>query len=90
MFNENLVLGFDLKTQTTIAEVKVPAPNDVVISPDGKLLYAACGSWLGKIPIAAGRGEIWKIEVASQHTPHHIGDDQSKHTGVDITAHHRG
>jgi len=62
-FNENMLVALDLKGMVLLAEVKCPAPNDVCLSRDGKYVYAGCGSWLGKIPVAAGKGTIWRAET---------------------------
>ena len=56
-FNENMVCGVDLRSGEMVVEATVPAPNDICVSDDGKFVYAGSGSWLGKVPLAAGAGD---------------------------------
>ena len=67
-FNESMVMAIDLNTGENLCEAAVPAPNDVCLSEDGKYAYAACGSWMGKLPVAAGKGTIWRINTSAPFT----------------------
>ena len=66
-FNENLVCGVDLSSGEMVVEATVPAPNDICVSDDGKYVYAGCGSWLGKVPLAPA-GTIWRVTTAAPYT----------------------
>ena len=67
-FNENMVCGVDLSSGEMVVEGTEPAPNDICVSDDGKYVYAGSGSWLGKVPLAAGAGTIWRVTTAAPYT----------------------
>lgn len=64
-FSESLIMAIDLAAGKVACEVSVPAPNDICLSEDGSYAYAACGSYLGKLPLAAGKGTIWRVETSA-------------------------
>ena len=70
-FNENKLLAVDMKEKAVVATIKCPAPNDVDLSDDEKWVYAACGSRMGKVRVAAGRGNVFRVtsEVGTPKKP---------------------
>lgn len=74
-FSENMLIALQLpdpkrtrdneaEPLANLGEVLVPAPNDVCLSWDGRFVYAGCGSWLGSVPLAAGKGTVWRVATS--------------------------